>query len=165
MPYTANQKYRPQRWLQELQVCQGIQSTPGLWRVFSFSAARFTFGFVGLSEWNHIVCDACTALQKGIDLLNEQGQKQGQQAIPFGLDHFYTSREGERGLRRLPGQASRALETTEKAQRNYDQKNRHGQDLRGVGEARLQAWKKAEEAFDRWDKPTKRGNKPNGRYP
>ncbi len=71
--------------------------------------------FERLRELNHIVCDAGTGLQKGIDLVNEQRQKQDQKIISFGLDHFHTLREGERGLRRLQCQASRALETAEKA--------------------------------------------------
>jgi hypothetical protein len=91
--------------------------------------------------------DGGTALAKGLGLVNQQRQQQGQAPVVAQDDHFHVQREGRRALRRLQGRVAQRIVRAEEADRKAAQKERRTGDGRGRGAA-ARAWQRAERALD-----------------
>ncbi len=94
--------------------------------------------------------DDGTGLQKGLAQVNGARRRDGRRPVADQADHFHLLREGTRALRRLQGQASRALERAERAQKELERRARQGQKRSGQASVAGQAWRRAEAALDRW---------------
>jgi hypothetical protein len=94
--------------------------------------------------------DAGTGMAKGLAEVNAERQRQGRAPVADQSDHFHLLREGARALRRLRGQATRALERAERAQKELDRCGRRGQNRAGCATAAGMRWRAAERALDRW---------------
>ncbi len=106
--------------------------------------------FGQLPALEHVLRDAGTGLEKGVEQVNAVRQDQGQQPVDETLDHFHVQQEGCRALRRLQGQASRALEQAERAQKDVAVRDRRGQKKSGAASVASRRWQEAEAALDRW---------------
>src|SRR4051812_7844494 len=69
-----------------------------------------------------VVRDAGNGLSKAIQLVRARRAEEGRGDLEDGLDVFHTLRDGGRALRSTWGEAGRALEQAEAAQRRYDQR-------------------------------------------
>ncbi len=94
--------------------------------------------------------DAGTGMEKGLAQVNGERHQRRQEPIVGQDDHFHLRREGTRALRRLQGQASRALERAERTQKELERCARRGQKRTGCATAAGKAWRAAEAALDRW---------------
>jgi hypothetical protein len=94
--------------------------------------------------------DDGTGLEKGLAQSNGARRRDGQRPVADQADHFHLLREGTRALRRLQGQASRALEQAERAQKELERRARRGQKRSGQASVAGQQWRRAEAAMDRW---------------
>jgi hypothetical protein len=94
--------------------------------------------------------DAGTGLANGLARLNAARRGRGLARVADQLDHFHLLREGTRALRRLRGQAVRALEQAERAQKELDQRARQGRRRWGRATYVARRWRAAEQALDRW---------------
>jgi len=112
--------------------------------------AQWAEEFAQLPRLEHVLCDAGTGLEKGLEQNNRQRQEQGRQPVQQSLDHFHVVREGSRALRRMQGQVSRAVERAEKAERTVKQQARRGQKQTGWANKASRLWREAEKAMDRW---------------
>ena len=106
--------------------------------------------FRQLPALEQVTRDAGTGLEKGLQRLNQERREQGLEPVADQLDHFHLLREGTRALRRLRGQAARALEQADKAQKELDRHARRGQNRAGRATAVCGLWRQAEAAMDRW---------------
>lgn len=111
------------------------------------TGAEWAKEFGHMPQLRQTTQDGGTALAKGLDLANQQRQRQGQTAVVVQDDHFHVQREGQRVLRRLQGRVSQQLEQAEAADRKAAQKARQTGDGRGRGAA-AQAWRRAERSLD-----------------
>jgi hypothetical protein len=108
-----------------------------------------------LHDWTaleFVTADAGSGLQAGIAAVQQQRQKDGQTPLENGLDVFHTTQEARRVLRLSWGHVERCWEQAEAATRRVEQAQRQGQDSRGVAVAARGAWKKAEAAFQQYER-------------
>jgi hypothetical protein len=103
-----------------------------------------------LTALEQVTRDAGTGLEKAIQQLNAERDRRGHAALADQADHFHLLREGTRALRRLQGQATRALAAAEKAQAAVARLDRRGQTKSGAATVAARQWRHAEAAFDRW---------------
>jgi hypothetical protein len=106
--------------------------------------------FGQLPVLEHVLRDAGTGLEKGLEQVNAARREQGQQPVHATLDHFHLQQEGRRALRRLRGQASRTLEQAARAQKEVARQDRRGLKKTGAATVASRRWKQAEAALDRW---------------
>jgi hypothetical protein len=94
--------------------------------------------------------DGGKGLATGVALVSERRQAQDQAAVGDQGDHFHALHTRGAGLHWAAVRAGQALTKAEKAQRVLDECERQGQ-ARGPAAAKARAaWKKAEQAMDRW---------------
>jgi hypothetical protein len=94
--------------------------------------------------------DGGSGLAKGVALLNQRRQENGQAAVVDQGDHFHALRAGATGLWKAQKRARQALAAAEAADQALAACDRHGQNRSGpVARARV-AWQKAEQAVDAW---------------
>jgi hypothetical protein len=108
-----------------------------------------------LRDWDalsYVTADAGTGLQAGIAAVQQQRQENGQPPLENGLDVFHTTYEARRVLRQSWNHVERLWEQAENASRRVDQSQRQGQDARGAAVAARSAWKKAEAAFQQYER-------------
>jgi hypothetical protein len=108
-----------------------------------------------LHDWTaleFVTADAGSGLQAGIAAVQQQRQKDGQTPLENGLDVFHTTQEARRVLRLSWDHVERCWEQAEAATRRVEQAQRQGQDSRGVAVAARGAWKKAEAAFQQYER-------------
>src|SRR5215207_9942641 len=79
----------------------------------------------------------------------ENGQQQG--PVSDQLGHFHTSREGRRALRKTQGRAERAWSAAEEADKRQRRQRRRMKAEAGYATQAVLAWRKAEQAFHRWE--------------
>jgi cell division protein FtsB len=114
------------------------------------SGAAWSQEFGRLPNLEQLARDAGTGLAKGVALLNEQRQKQGQEPVVDQGDHFHALWTGGVGLRRAEKRASIALAQAEEAQKALNDCAQQGQKQTGPAVRASHAWKKAEKAMDAW---------------
>src|SRR5947209_15208468 len=85
-----------------------------------------------LTALEQLTRDAGTALAKGLAQVNAERRQADRPAVADQADPFHLFREGTRALRRLKGQATRALEAAEKAEGARARVCRHGQNRSGA---------------------------------
>lgn len=105
--------------------------------------------FRQLPQLRQTTQDGGSGLAKGLDLVNQDRQANGQVPVAAQDDHFHVLREGTRVLRKMQGNVSRLLDQAEKLDRQMNSKAWHTGDRRGQGAA-VQAWRRAERACDAW---------------
>jgi hypothetical protein len=108
-----------------------------------------------LRDWtalSYVTADAGTGLQAGIAAVQQERQEQGEPPLENGLDVFHTTHEARRVLRQSWSHVDRCWEQAEAATRRVEQAQRQGQDARGVTVAARSAWKKAEAAFEQYER-------------
>jgi hypothetical protein len=108
-----------------------------------------------LRDWtalSYVTADAGTGLQAGIAAVQQERQEQGEPPLENGLDVFHTTHEARRVLRQSWSHVDRCWEQAEAATRRVEQAQRQGQDARGVAVAARSAWKKAEAAFEQYER-------------
>lgn len=106
--------------------------------------------FEQLPNLEQVMRDGGTGLAKGVALVNEQRQEQGQNLLTDQGDHFHALRHGGVGLNKAKRQAQKALAEAEKTQKQLDECARQGQSRTGIATRASHAWRKAEEAMDAW---------------
>jgi hypothetical protein len=106
--------------------------------------------FHQLPALEHVPRDAGTGLANGVEQVNAVRQDRGQPPVQETLDHFHVQQEGCRALRRLQGQALRALERAGHAEHDVALRHRRGQKKSGVATLAARHWHQAEAALDRW---------------
>jgi hypothetical protein len=94
--------------------------------------------------------DAGSGMAKGLEQVNGERRRRGAPPIADQSDHFHLVREGARAVRRLQGQAARALERAEQAQKELDRCARQGRARTGRATVAGKRWRAAEAALDRW---------------
>jgi hypothetical protein len=94
--------------------------------------------------------DGGSALARGMALLIEQRQEQGQALPADQLDHFHTLRGGSQGVRHQQGRLRSALVAAEQCQTAWDRQRRRGQSQNGYAHKARDRWAKAERAMDGW---------------
>jgi hypothetical protein len=94
--------------------------------------------------------DAGTGMHKGLEQVNRERHDQGRQPVLGQDDHFHLRREGARALQRLQGQATRALERAERAQKRLERCARRGQKRTGCATVARKHWRAAEAVLDCW---------------
>ena len=108
-----------------------------------------------LRDWSaleYVAADAGTGLQAGIATVQQERHEGAKPALENGLDVFHTTQEARRVLRQSWSQVERLWEQAEAATRRVEQAQRQGQDARGVAVAARVAWKKAEAAFEQYER-------------
>jgi hypothetical protein len=103
-----------------------------------------------LSHLEQLSKDDGTGLAKGLELVNRQRRADGVAEVADQADHFHLLREGQRALRRLQGDVTRALERAEQADRQLARASRQGRKRTGPAERAAWRWWQAEAAYDRW---------------
>ena len=106
--------------------------------------------FAALPHLEQVTRDGGTGLAKGVALVNEQRQAAQRPGVVDQGDHFHALRHGRVGLTKAQRQAAQALAAAEAAQKDLDTCARHGQTRAGIATRVSHAWKKAEQAMDRW---------------
>jgi hypothetical protein len=106
--------------------------------------------FRQLPNLEQVMRDGGTGLAKGVALVNEERQEQGQNPLTDQGDHFHAARHGGVGMNKAQRQARKALAAAEAAQKELDECARQGQSRTGIATRASHAWKKAEQAMDTW---------------
>lgn len=114
------------------------------------SGAAWAEEFASLPNLEQVTRDGGTGLAKGVALVNEQRQAAQRPGVVDQGDHFHALRHGRVGLNKAKRQAAQALAAAEAAQQQLDARARHGQSRAGIATRVSHAWKKAEQAMDRW---------------
>jgi hypothetical protein len=117
---------------------------------FHRDGATWAHEFGQLPALEHVLRDAGTGLEKGLEQVNAARLDQGQQPVSATLDHFHVQQEGRRALRRLRSQATHALEQAERAQQAVATRDRRGQKKTGAATVAGRRWQEAEATLDRW---------------
>jgi hypothetical protein len=103
-----------------------------------------------LSQLEQLSKDDGSGLAKGLDLVNQQRRALGQAEVADQADHFHLLREGNRALRRLQGDVTRALQRADEADRQLARVSRQGRKRTGPAGRAAWRWRQAEGAFQRW---------------
>jgi hypothetical protein len=106
--------------------------------------------FGQLPALEHVLRDGGTGMEKGLEQVNTARRERSQQPVEETLDHFHLQQEGQRALRRMRGQASRALVQAERAQKDVATQDRRGLKKSGAATVASRFWRQAEAAMDRW---------------
>jgi hypothetical protein len=106
--------------------------------------------FACLPNLEMVLRDAGSGLTRGVKLANEDRAKQNGKPLVAGQDHFHALWEGGKGLGRAERTAKAAFAKADKVQKEYDQRRRQGQWLRGIGPRVSSLWQQAQQALDRW---------------
>lgn len=106
--------------------------------------------FAQLPNLEQVTRDGGTGLAKGVALVNDQRQQQGQPAVVDQGDHFHALRGGSVGLRKAEMQARKTLAAAEAADQELAECTRQGQNRSGPAARVRVAWQKAEQAMDLW---------------
>jgi hypothetical protein len=106
--------------------------------------------FTQLPNLEQVMRDGGMGLKKGVALVNEQRQSEGERLLTDQGDHFHALRHGGVGLNKVQRQASQALAAAEMAQKELDECRRQGKSRAGIATRASHAWKKAEAAMDTW---------------
>ena len=114
------------------------------------SGAAWAQEFTALPHLEQLLRDGGSGLAKGVALVNAQRHAAKQKLLVDQGDHFHALRHGRVGLNKAKRQASQALAAAEAAQQQLDECNRQGQSRTGIATRVSHAWKKAEQAMDRW---------------
>jgi hypothetical protein len=108
-----------------------------------------------LHDWTaleFVTADAGTGLQAGIAAVQQQRREQEQAPLENGPDVFHTTQEARRVLRQSWTHVERSWEQAEAASRRVEHAQRQGQDARGMAVAARWARKKAEAAFQQYER-------------
>jgi hypothetical protein len=97
-----------------------------------------------------VVRDGGTGLAKGVQLLNEERQKEGKACVRDQGDHFHAFRSAGGGLWKSELAVRKALAEAERVQRRLEECERHGQSRSAPASRARGAWYKAEKAMDQW---------------
>jgi hypothetical protein len=106
--------------------------------------------FRQLPHLQQLARDGGQGLRKGVALVNAERHAQGQSLVVDQGDHFHALRGAGVGLRKVQKQAEKALAQAEQAQQALAACQRQGQRTQGAGKHAASAWRKAEQAMDRW---------------
>lgn len=107
--------------------------------------------FRQLPNLEQVARDGGSGLQKGIELVNAEREKQQRSPMIDKGDHFHALYHGGVGVRKAQMQACKALTAAEKAEQRLAECRRQGQSLTGPTAHARAAWNKAEQAMDVWD--------------
>lgn len=114
------------------------------------SGAAWSQVFVQLPNLEQAAVDGGTGLAKGVDMVNEQRQRQEKKPVVLQGDHFHALWTGGVGLRRAAKRASKALAEAEAAQKALDECARQGRKQTGPAVRASHAWRKAAKAMAAW---------------
>jgi hypothetical protein len=104
--------------------------------------------FARLPALEAVVRDDGSGLGKGVKLERGRRRDAGLPDLDDSLDVFHTLREGGHALRKTWGAASRALESADAAQKEFDRRGRQGQSCQGHGAPLNRLWRQAERLWD-----------------
>ena len=104
--------------------------------------------FAAFPALEQVTRDAGSGLGKGVELLNQERQKQELPPVADALDHFHTVREGNRGQRKGDLRLHQAFTKAEKAQQEHDHHRQQGKYVPGQGTKVSFQWKQAEKIMD-----------------
>jgi len=107
--------------------------------------------FQQLPALEQVTRDGGQGLRKGLQIVNAQRRQSGQTEVADQEDHFHLLQRARRALREVRQQAVRAFRQAEAAQHTFERDAYRGL-RRSPMRSRLAtlAWRKAEQAFDRW---------------
>lgn len=103
-----------------------------------------------LPQLEQVTRDGGSGLAKGVALVNAQRQADQRTAVVDQGDHFHALRGGGVGLRKAETQAHQAYAAAEAADKKLAECDRQGHKRTGPAVRASWAWKKAEQAMDRW---------------
>jgi hypothetical protein len=106
--------------------------------------------FETLPNLEQVMRDGGKGLAKGVALINEKRQAEGQRLLTDQGDHLHALWPGSVGLNKAKRQAQKALTAAEAVQKELDERARQGQSCAGIATRASHAWKKAEQAMDTW---------------
>jgi hypothetical protein len=107
--------------------------------------------FRQLPKLEQVARDGGKGLEKGIAVVNAERDQRGQPRVVDQGDHFHALRGAGVGLRKVQRQAAKALAEAEQAQQELEERQRQGEPgTQGAGKHAATAWRKAEQAMDRW---------------
>jgi len=106
--------------------------------------------FDQLPKLEQLMRDGGAGLKKGVALVNEERQAQGQKALVDQGDHFHALWKGGVGLNKAQRQASTALTAAEAAQKELADCARQGTSQGAAATRARHAWERAEKAMDTW---------------
>jgi hypothetical protein len=137
-------------------VLVGVEPASMAWflgqKAIDRTGATWAKALRGWDALSYVTADAGTGLQAGIATVQQERQNDGKPTLENGLDVFHTTQEAQRVLRRSWSQVERLWEQAEAATRRVEQAQRQGQDSRGAAVAARCAWKKAEAAFQQYER-------------
>jgi hypothetical protein len=99
--------------------------------------------FRRLPNLKQVTRDGGSGLAKGVALVNQQRQPQGQDALADQEDHFHILREGRRALRQVQQRVCRAIDAAAQAQRREQKKARRTGSRQGTAAATAKAQRAA----------------------
>lgn len=112
------------------------------------NGATWAEEFRRLPNLRQVTRDGGTGLAKGVAVVNQERQAQGQDALADQEDHFHTLREGRRALRQIQQRVCRAIEATAAAHHREQQKARRTGSRQGTATATAQAERHATAAVE-----------------
>jgi hypothetical protein len=114
------------------------------------SGAAWSQEFGQLPQLEQVTRDGGSGLAKGVALVNDQRQQQGQAPVVDQGDHWHALRGSSGGLRQAAQQAAKALAAAEAAEQELQDCKRQGRDARGASLRNHRAWVQAEKVLDHW---------------
>jgi hypothetical protein len=101
-----------------------------------------------LPNLQQVTRDGGTGLAKGVAVVNQERQTQGNDAIADQEDHFHTLREGRRALRQMQQRVCRAIDAAAAAHHREQQKARRTGSRQGTATVTAQAERHAAAAVE-----------------
>jgi hypothetical protein len=106
--------------------------------------------FLQIPQLQQVTRDGGSGLKKGVALVNEQRQQNGQALLVDQGDHFHALRGSSVGLGKLEAAARQAFAEWEAAETELEDRRRHMKKLTGPAQRLRAALLRAEAAMDAW---------------
>lgn len=117
------------------------------------SGSTWTEALQGFDALEQAVVDGGSGLRRGLADFQSQRKIAGNSTtLEVSLDVFHTKQEAQRVLRKLWNRVESRWARAEEAERQVARAWRNGGDRRGFGGAASKAWKKVEQAMERYDR-------------
>lgn len=139
-------------FLRRQPVLMGVEAHSMAWVIGQRTANRTGETWcAALAPWRrltYVAVDGGSGLRRGLEMTLQQRQQAGP-AFPLetNLDNFHIQQEGQKALRAEWQEAERLWRKADQAERAVAEKDRHGQDNRGVKTSARAAWARAEKVF------------------
>jgi hypothetical protein len=139
-------------FLRRRPVLMGVEPHSMAWvigqRTVDRTGATWCAAMAPWQRVTYVAVDGGSGLRRGLELTYQQRQQAGPPLpLETNLDNFHIQQEGQKALRTEWQDAERVWQKAEQADRAVAEKDRHGQDNRGVKTTARAAWARAETVF------------------